>query len=200
MIIAPSKPIHDLDFDGFPTLREELGHAMHWLIIYPVAGLLSLYLAWVATSELLTYLNQDVLNNPRMVRKIDGNALILADGERVSFPMLKRVPGDALLFQSALRQGVEVDPKGNVYGLLSVKASCGNTLQCRSIKRINLSELAAVTKPECVDGEGIHPEELSFLRESGCYKYDRVNDLIYSCLRHWRDAFERAGSATHPDR
>lgn len=186
------KPARELDADGFPVFREEGSRAVRWLLVYPLVGFLALWVGLYVESEILTYVNRDVLNAPRLVKSIDGNALILADGGRVPLPFLKRIPGDSFLFRSALERGVEVEANGDVFGLLSVRAICGMTLQHRSVQRINLSELAAVTLPACVDTKGFDPEEFKSLCEDSHFPstMGSVSGHIHTYLRRWRTVFD----------
>jgi hypothetical protein len=187
------KPTRELDPDGVPTMREELSRASRWLVLYPLAGFVSLCLGLLVLSEILTYAHQDVLNHPQAVKSTEKNTLLLADGRHVPLKFLKWAPGDHPIFRSALARGVEIEAKGNIFGLLDVRSSCGVTLQHRYVQRINLSELAAATLPECVDGKGIDPEDLAMLSESH-YARTSVVDTIATYMQRWRRVFERASA------
>jgi hypothetical protein len=83
-----------------------------------------------------------------------------------------------------------------VFGLLTVWANCGMTLEPYHVTRVNLRDLAAATHPECVDASAIDAEEFALLKESHSRSYRNPRRLcsypMLSDLKHWHDAFERA--------
>jgi hypothetical protein len=89
---------------------------------------------------------------------------MLADGRYVSPPFVKRVPGDDPVFRDVLEQGVEVDGRGEAFGLVTVYPSCGMTAYRYVIRRINLSDLAGALSPDSIDDPAIPPDEIRLLK------------------------------------
>ena len=176
-------------------LRDELARAFRWLVLYPAAAYLGLCLVIVTIRLIVPLFTADRLQHPVAVKAIGAKELILADGRHVSLRSLKRMPSDDPVFRLALKNGVEVDGRGEVFGLLTIWANCGVTLEPCHVTRINLRDLAASGNPDCVDESALNSEELSFLKEWNS-RPDKIPGrlwgipLISDCQK-WHEAFER---------
>lgn len=106
------------------------------------------------------------LSSPIAVTAI-GDTLVLANGRRVRLPFIKTIPKDDPVFVRALEHGVEVDEKGEVFGLIEPPRMCGNDPVVFYRKRANLSDLAGILNPGGIDDSIVHPDEVRWLKEDG---------------------------------
>lgn len=132
------------------------------------------------------------LTNPRRVSEVAADALILADGTRKPLPYVKRLPVGDPIFLAAIKDGVEIDGKGDVFGLVTVYPSCGMTFWGDSTIRCNLSELTGALDPGCLDDARVPGEVVEYLRE-GLYRPPnprRLNDYFLAKVRSVRGCLE----------
>jgi hypothetical protein len=194
------QPRSDPEFGGivakrFPDESLTRNRRFSPFLVLIVISTLAL-LTFVVVSEYETRRLSDSLDHPVAVKAMTSKALALADGRQVSLPFIKSIPWREAVFAQAIKDGVEVDERGSVFGLLTVYSSCGMTLCRYRVTRINLSELVGVLAPECVDDTAVSAEELAFLRENYVWpKGMRFTEYLWNPLRQWHDTFERAGRA-----
>jgi hypothetical protein len=105
------------------------------------------------------------LHNPFAVAAIGDEALVLADERRVRLPFIKKLPKHDPVFARALVHGVEVDAKGEVFGLIDPPRMCGNDPTWFYRQRANLSDLAGLLTPAGIDDSVVHPEAIADLKE-----------------------------------
>ena len=92
---------------------------------------------------------------------------MLEDGRELHLPYIKRLPINVPLFNAATANGVEIAGDGEVFGLVSVELNCNTgNIYMQTYRRINLSELAAVIRPDGIDVTRILPEEMQSLQEA----------------------------------
>ncbi|MCM8541895.1 MAG: hypothetical protein NE328_16620 [Lentisphaeraceae bacterium] len=81
------------------------------------------------------------LNNTRQVREITSNGLIMADGSLVKIRHISKLPKDSKTLREAIERGIEIDDKGNTFGLVKIWHWCGNDPVRYHLARVNLSSL-----------------------------------------------------------
>ena len=88
------------------------------------------------------------LKAPVQVRDLQQAGLVLEDGRLHPLPGIQELPLKSEVFKKAIERGVEVHPDGETWGLLRVQHWCGNDPYMYDLRRVNLSELAAVLHPD----------------------------------------------------
>jgi hypothetical protein len=89
----------------------------------------------------------DELDNPKTVSQIYPHGILLQDRTFVELPNITEIPVKSSVFQAALKQGIEMNQDGNVYGILKLWHSCGNDPIRLDLRKVNLSDLAAFLHP-----------------------------------------------------
>ena len=103
------------------------------------------------------------LHSPVAVKQVDKDVLQLADGRRVHLPLIKEIPANDVVFNTALQHGVEVTDGGDVIGLIQWPRFCGNDPVTYRLQRIDLTELAATLHPAGIDDGAVPADEISRL-------------------------------------
>lgn len=139
-------------------------------VLYPVLVIGVINLVLTGTPVPLWHLES--LDNPVEVNLITDEHLILVDGQKLSLPHISEIPADDRLFQASIEDGVEVDPEGNVFGLVWIDRNCGNDPTIWRRLRINLSHLAGAIHPLGIDKSVVPPDALEFFQE-----HYRINSI-----------------------
>ncbi len=137
---------------------------------------------WIETGESLL--------EPRKVRSIEDDALVLADGTRLPIPHVTKIPATVPLLKAAVSDGVEINPNGDVIGLLWERQMCGMTAISRHRRRINLTHLVAAIAPELLKSK-LDIEDFNILKDQ-TLAVEIQNDVLldYHSVRsisHCRD-------------
>lgn len=117
---------------------------------------------------------EEPLNNPEPVSKITPVGIELFDGRVIPIPHVKQVPVDFRPLSDSVKDGIEIDDSGEVYGRLRIHRWCGNDPVRKHIARINLADLIW-TYRNLEDSQ----------RESFYSEYGLDPSLI-GYLNHWR--------------
>ena len=131
-------------------------------------------LACVAGSMLLPFVgifrhegHAETLQAPRQIRQITPEGLILENGALLKIPYVQSIPTNLPVLLAATQRGVEVEPSGQVIGLIKVWHWCGNDPVLSHLGRVDLTGLLlfagatptepdltnAVPRPERIDLE-----------------------------------------------
>lgn len=141
----------------------KLGKRIRRIILYPllVAGGCHTLL----TGSPIPTWDIEKLTSPVSVNAIKPDGLVLADGRKQKLPLVKRLPADDPLMLAAVKNGVEINENGEVFGLLWVRPICGND-PCHWIRRrVNLALLSAILLPNNFDEAEIPANVLAQLQE-----------------------------------
>lgn len=138
------------------------GKFIRRFVLYPLLGI------WAAVTVLtgnpFPSWNLESLNSPVAVKSVEVDGLLLEDGRTIMLPFIKRIPADDPLMLAAVEHGVEIAGDGKVFGLLSVKRSCGyDSLWIR--RRVNLTSLAGMLLPDNLDESQVSPEVIEYILE-----------------------------------
>lgn len=143
----------------------------------------------------------EVLDSPVQIRTITDSSFILEDGREVHLPYIKELPKDDPLIRAAIRDGVEINANGRVYGLLEHgDRLCGDPVWW-SRTRFDLSELSGMLNPEGLDEDRFYPvvkEDLcNFRYVRNSYVLDPSDHEKYSTSMMWplrkvRERFKEA--------
>lgn len=136
------------------------------ILLFPVLAFVALNLVIAALITIKPFTERDRLVRPVTVKNVTDTEIVLVDGRRVSLPFIKRIPKDDPVFREALEQGVEVDGRGEAYGLITVYPSCGMTAYRYVMRRINLSDLAGALSLDAISDPAIPRDEIQLLKES----------------------------------
>jgi hypothetical protein len=136
------------------------------ILLIPVLGFVGLNLVLAVLFATRPFTERDHLDRPATVKDVTDTEIVLVDGRHVGLPFLKRLPKDDPVFREVLEQGVEVDTRGEAYGLITVYPSCGMTAYRYFMKRINLNDLAGALRPDLIDDSALPTEEIQFLKEN----------------------------------
>lgn len=167
-----------------PDLRSMLLHLLIVLILVPFAG------HFMLTGSPVPWWHIEKLNAPLPVRTVTETSLVLEDGREVHLPFIKELPKDAPLIRAAIRDGVEINANGRVYGLLEHgDRLCGDPVWWART-RFDLSELSGMLNPEGLDEDRFY----SGVKEDLCnFRYVRNPDVLdpsdhekYSTSMMWR--------------
>lgn len=99
-------------------------------------------LQWLLTGSPFPQMIIERLHNPLKVRDITVHGIIVGDGRLLRVKHVKEVPTDSGLIRAAVSNGVEVNEKGELFGLLKIWHWCGNDPVRYHVARVNLSTLA----------------------------------------------------------
>ena len=135
-----------------------------WLFVYPLLGLAGCHMLLTGSPVPLWYTEH--LDHPVVVKSLTDKALVLADGRNVALPFIKRLPRKDPVFLTALKHGVQVGQEGEVVGLIRDYRTCGNDPFVWRDRRINLSDLAGLMDPDCIDVSIVLPDEIKDLKEN----------------------------------
>jgi hypothetical protein len=83
----------------------------------------------------------ETLVNPIEVKGWTAAGLDLSDGRSVALLGVEALPIQSSVLSEVVRQGVEITPDGQVYGLVKVHHWCGNDPVREHLARVNLSDL-----------------------------------------------------------
>lgn len=138
------------------------GKLIRRFVLYPLLGI------WAAVTQLtgnpFPTWHLESLNSPIAIKSVKADGLLLADGRTIKLPFVKRIPADDPLMLAAVEHGIEIADDGKVFGLLSVKRSCGyDSLWIR--RRVNLASLAAILLPNNLDDSQVSPEVVEYILE-----------------------------------
>ena len=182
-----------------------LGTILLWVVSIPFLGFMGVVLASTALITIKPFVERDRLDRPVAVSKVTEKELVLADGRHLSLPLIKRIPKGDPVFQAVLEGGIEVDGRGEAYGLLTVYPSCGMTAYRYVMRKINLSDLAGALDPGGVDASAIDPEIIPLLKERKLAPRtpEKLRDVDYAfsgihLLRHLREELRNKPPPTHP--
>ena len=109
----------------------------------------------------------ETLQTPRQIRQITPEGLILENGTLLKIPYVQSIPTNLPVLLAATQRGVEVEPSGQVIGLIKVWHWCGNDPVLSHRGRVDLTGLLllagatptepdltnAVPRPEHIDLE-----------------------------------------------
>ena len=190
-------PVDDPDFGGLaarvePSIarHQRLMRLFRWMTVYPLVGCLGFVLVVGLIQQVAAMWSAERLEHPVAVRAVDARGLTLADGRRVALRFLKRVPGDDPVLRSAVSQGVEVDGRGGIIGLLTFRPICGLELEAYHMKRVDLSEVAAAIDPDCVDDAVVPAEVIETHRPGFRVENPRVvSGHLHGEMGRWRRDF-----------
>lgn len=101
----------------------------------------------------------DFLSDPKSVRNIDGNRLVLENGSAIVFTELQYIPTNHVVL-AALDSGVEISDDGLAYGLLRMYHYCGNDFVRYDRRRLCINALCVVTDPNCIRQEYLNDNEI----------------------------------------
>lgn len=109
----------------------------------------------------------DKLNSPKAVASIENDLIKTINGEILPLPKAELLGEHFRLSEDVLKNGVELTPSGEVFGLIRVHHWCGNDPVRYHLARVSLMSL--VTMLECdpnmrVSKFGIDPGSLGMLR------------------------------------
>ncbi len=85
----------------------------------------------------------DSLEHPIDVRSWDTEGLTLATGQRVPLPLGEGLPIPSLALAAATSHGIELDDKGEAFGLVQVHHWCGNDPVKFQLAKVNLRHFTA---------------------------------------------------------
>jgi hypothetical protein len=156
-------------------------------VLYPVLVIGVINLVLTGTPVPLWHLES--LHNPVEVNLITEKHLVLVDGQELTLPNISEIPADDRLFQASIADGVEVDPKGNVFGLVRVDRNCGNDPTIWRRLRINLSHLAGAIHPLGIDQNVVPPDVLEFFHEQ--YRINSITGRSHEQLHLELDDLRR---------
>ena len=92
------------------------------------------------------------LRNARRVVEFGGDAMLLANRQRITLPHINGIPTNEIFRTVVSKYGVEVDDAtGRVYGLIKVHHWCGNDPVRYDRRRIDLSAFAGTINPDMQD-------------------------------------------------
>jgi hypothetical protein len=165
------------------------------LFVWPLLTLLGFHTLLTGSPILLWHIEK--LDRPVAVKELASDHLVLEDRRKIRLPLISSMPSTNVLFLAAVREGVEVQDDGEVFGLLWIDRSCGNDPCVWLRKRINLSELAAGLYPDGIDSSIVHPEAIRFLAEADRIELrpshpERLKDYSLSHLRQIRRQFDHS--------
>jgi len=149
------------------------GRRLRWFVFYPLVVLCFVSIA--TTGVPIPFWHLETLDHPVKVRSVTRNHLLLEDGRTVPLLNIQELPVDDRLFQAALSDGVEVDPSGDVFGLLWVDRNCGLDAVVWRRHRVNLSHLAGAINPLGID-DVVPIDAREFLQETCIDTQARQND------------------------
>lgn len=134
------------------------------------------------------------LDHPVDVETVTADGLVLHDGRRIALPDIKTVPAGSTVFRKALKDGVEVQPDGEVIGLLNVLRICGNDPVVYKKLRVNLTDLAGVLNLSALQAGTLSPEDLAILKDSFGTVTDsvRIDAFFLSKMRRLRKEIEHS--------
>ncbi len=89
------------------------------------------------------------LVNPKMVKRCNGINFVFETGEEHPLPLVSYIPTNEV-FVVAMENGIEVATNGRCYGLLTLRHWCGNDPVRYDRRRIDLSCLAILIDPNCL--------------------------------------------------
>ncbi len=138
--------------------------SIRWIVVYPalaLAGLLTML-----TGSPIPLWHIEHLNAPVNVRSISKTHFVLDDGRKVALPFIKELPNENPLFLASIGDGIEVSPRGDVYGLMWSDRNCGNDPVVWRRLRTNLSFLAGALHPAGIDDSLIHPDAIAYIQEN----------------------------------
>jgi hypothetical protein len=172
---------------------------LRWLVVYPVLGLAGCHMLLTGSPVPLWY--RERLDHPVAVKDVSDQVLVLADGQSVALPFIKRLPRTDPVFLRALRHGVEVGKGGEVLGLITFYPFCGNDPFRWYTKRINLSELAGFMDPDAIDDAIVDPEDIRWLRENESRTLDHhgLPYLLVNRVSRVRQIFEASRRKTNEE-
>ena len=159
-------------------VRGRRGWWIKRIVLYPLLTLSGCHMLLTGSPVPLWHIER--LNNPIAVTTV-GDTLVLANGRRVRLPFIKTIPKDDPVFVRALEHGVEVDEKGEVFGLIDPPRMCGNDPVIFYRKRANLSDLAGILNPGGIDDSIVHPDEVRSLKENARWSLD-YNEMPYNVM------------------
>lgn len=173
--------------------RSNVGVWLRRLVMWPLLAVFALHTLMTGSPIPLWHIER--LQSPTAVKEIRANELVLEDGRHTRLPLIVSLPQGNVLFQAAIKDGVEVRDDGEVFGLLWVDRSCGHDPYVWRKYRINLSELSAALEPKGIDSSIVHPEAIQFLADAHQIKPrpshpDRLDDYSAAQLRQIRRQFE----------
>jgi hypothetical protein len=172
---------------GAPSRR---GRWVRRVVLYPALALSGCHTLLTGSPVPLWHVER--LDRPVAVEAVTEDALVLADGRRVRLPCIKRLPVGDPVFRLALRHGVEVSDRGEVFGLIDPPRTCGNDSVAFSRVRADLRELAGLLDPGGIDDSIVHPEAVQEIKNHGSRSLARngMPYFIVGQLRRVRRAFE----------
>lgn len=119
-------------------------------LLYLVGEPLNFYLL---TGRFRPISQVEQLSSPMAVTGWTERNLTVADGRLVPLPGLNLLPKNSQALTMATAGGIEVDPEGNVFGLLRIHHWCGNDPLRNHVVRVNLAHLLMFLG----EGEPRHP-------------------------------------------
>ena len=161
-----------------------------WLLIYPLLGLAGYNVLMTGSPVPLWYIER--LDHPVVVKEVTDKTLILADGQSVALPFMKRLPKNDPVFLKALKHGVEVGQDGELVGLIRDCRTCGNDPFVWRDRRISLSDLAGFMDPDCIDDSIVPVEVIKDLKENESRSLDHhgLPFLLLSKAHKMRSIYE----------
>lgn len=132
-------------------------------VLYPVLFVAGCHT--LGTGSPIPLWHIESLNNPVPVRSVTRTHLLLEDGRSIALPLIKELPQLNPLFLTAIANGVEVGPTGQVDGLIWIDRLCGNDPVVWRRIRVDLSILAAALNPAGLDVSLVPPEVIEDLHE-----------------------------------
>jgi hypothetical protein len=149
---------------GYGFRRISLKKCVRWFILYPLLLLCSAHTLMTGSPIPLWHLES--LDVSEKVSFVTERHLVLADGTALTLPNIKELPHINPLLQTAILNGIEIDPHGNVYGLMWVDRICGNDPVVWRRLRVNLSHLSGALHPAGIDDSLLDFETLAFLQDN----------------------------------
>lgn len=101
------------------------------------------------------------LENPIKVVEVTADHIQLEDGRQIRLKYIAALPRENPTFLAAMRDGVEIDEKGDAFGRLWHMRSCGNDHNWAYKSRISLSALSAMLMPEGIDRQLVDDETIA---------------------------------------
>ena len=133
----------------------------------------------------------DKLETPAAVEGWTPKGLDLADGRQVILPGVVALPANSPVLAEAVRQGVEISPEGQVYGLVKVHHWCGNDPVRKHLAKVNLAEMllfAGDASPEVPfrgDSEALRSVRPNRFTQHGWNMSDYNRFQIWQSIRRW---------------
>jgi hypothetical protein len=164
-----------------PTQKPRRGRR---ILLFALIGLSAFHFFGTGSPIPLVWIER--LEDPVRVVSKTKNALVLADGREVRLPFIKSLPAQDPRFDAVLARGVEVQPSGEVCGLIQERPSCGMHPYWYMLVRINLTDLIGAMDAACVDDAKVVPQEIQYLKENSPFRgTDRrmPRDISYHARR-----------------